>query len=103
MSEENTPDLENKLKPEEKTSDPGKTLKTVKTEKKTSDLKDNFRTGIFLIAMILLLVATFQLYFSIGNVIQVWFEYRYIPIFRAIYNFFVLAISLYIIRLYILR
>jgi len=100
MSEEYTPDLEKKLKPEEKTSDLGNTFKK---EKKTPDLGDNFRTGIFLIAMVLLLVATFQLYFSIGNVIQVWFEYRYIPIFRAVYNFFVLAISLYIIRLYILR
>lgn len=70
---------------------------------KTSDLGDNFKKGVFVIAMLLLLVATFQLYFSIERVIEIWFEYQYIPIFRAVYNFIVLLVSLYIIRLYIIK
>ncbi len=70
---------------------------------KTSDLGDNFKKGVFLIAMLLLLVATFQLYFSIERIIEMWFEYQYVPIFRAVYNFLVLVVSLYIIRLYILK
>lgn len=72
-------------------------------EEKTSDLGDNFKKGVFLIAMLLLLVATFKLYFSIERIIDVWFEHQYIPIFRAVYNFLVLVVSLYIIRLYILK
>ncbi len=72
-------------------------------EEKTSDLGDNFKKGVFLIAMLLLFVATFQLYFSIERIIEMWFERQYVPIFRAVYNFLVLVVSLYIIRLYILK
>jgi hypothetical protein len=70
---------------------------------KVSDLGENFKKGVFVIAMLLLLVATFQLYFSITRVINMWFEYQYVPIFTAVYNFIVLIVSLYIIRLYIIR
>jgi hypothetical protein len=70
---------------------------------KVSDLGENFKKGVFVIAMLLLLVATFQLYFSIERIIEIWFEYQYIPIFRAVYNFIVLLVSLYIIRLYIIK
>jgi len=72
-------------------------------EEKVSDMRENFKKGIFLISMLLLLVATFQLYFSIERIIEIWFEHQYIPIFRAIYNFLVLIASLYIIRLYIVK
>ena len=68
-----------------------------------SDMGENFKKGVFLIAMLLLLVATFQLYFSIEQIIDTWFEYQYAPIFRAVYNFIVLLVSLYIIRLYIVK
>ena len=70
---------------------------------KGSDLGANFKKGVFVIAMLLLLVATFQLYFSVTRVIDIWFEYQYIPIFTAVYNFIVLLVSLYIIRLYIVK
>jgi len=70
---------------------------------KVSDLRENFKKGILLISMLLLLVATFQLYFSIEQIIEIWFEYQYIPIFRAVYNFLILIASLYIIRLYIVK
>ena len=70
---------------------------------KVSDLGENFKKGVFVIAMLLLLVATFQLYFSITRVIDMWFEYQYVPVFTAVYNFIVLIVSLYIIRLYIVR
>ncbi len=72
-------------------------------EEKVSDMRENFKKGIFLISMLLLFVATFQLYFSIERIIEIWFEHQYIPIFRAIYNFLVLIASLYIIRLYIVK
>lgn len=72
-------------------------------EEKVSDMRENFKKGIFLISMLLLFVATFQLYFSIERIIEIWFEHQYIPIFRAVYNFLVLIASLYIIRLYIVK
>ncbi len=78
-------------------------LRSETQKTKVSDLGDNFKKGVFVIAMLLLLVATFQLYFSIERVIETWFEYQYIPIFRAVYNFIVLVVSLYIIRLYIIK
>jgi hypothetical protein len=70
---------------------------------KMSDIKESFKKGVLLIAMLLLLVTTFQLYFSIEQIIDTWFEYQYIPIFKAVYFFFVLLVSLYIIKLYILK
>ncbi len=70
---------------------------------KISDMRENFKKGTLLIAMLFLLIATFQLYFSIGQIIDTWFEPQYTPIFSAIYNFLVLLVSLYIIRLYILK
>ncbi|HWR25939.1 MAG TPA: hypothetical protein VN278_06845 [Methanosarcina sp.] len=72
-------------------------------EEKKTDLTQNFKKGAFLIAMLLSLVATFQVYFSIENIIEIWFEYQYAPIFRAVYNLLVLVVSLYIIRLYIIK
>ena len=72
-------------------------------KEKMSDMRENFKKGVLLIAMLLLLVTTFQLYFSIEQIIDTWFEYQYIPIFKAVYCFLVLLVSLYIIRLYILK
>jgi hypothetical protein len=42
---------------------------------KVSDPGENFKKGISLISMLLLLLATFQLYFSIKRIIDTWFEY----------------------------
>ena len=72
-------------------------------KEKMSDTKESFKKGVLLIAMLLLLVTTFQLYFSIEQIIDTWFEYQYIPIFKAVYCFLVLLVSLYIIKLYILK
>ena len=88
----NTENLSNMENPRSETS-----------KAKVSDLGENFKKGVFVIAMLLLLVATFQLYFSITRVINMWFEYQYVPVFTAVYNFIVLIVSLYIIRLYIVR
>jgi hypothetical protein len=78
-------------------------IKPETNAEKAPDLRENFKKGIFLISMLLLLVATFQLYFSIGRIIDTWFEYQYAMIFEAAYYLFVLLVSLYIIRLYIIK
>ncbi len=67
-------------------------------KEKMSDMRENFKKGVLLIAMLLLLVTTFQLYFSIEQIIDTWFEYQYVPIFKAVYCFLVLLVSLYVIK-----
>ncbi len=65
-------------------------------------LEDHFRTGLFIIAMFLALIATFQFYFSAQEVIETWLEYQYVPIFRAVFSFFVLCACIYLTRFYII-
>ena len=72
-------------------------------EEKMSDMRENFKKGVLFVVMLLLLVTTFQLYFLIQQAIDTWFEYQYVPIFKAVYCFFVLLVCLYIIRLYVLK
>ncbi|MDI9395982.1 MAG: hypothetical protein QM426_11480 [Euryarchaeota archaeon] len=78
-------------------------LRSEKQNTILSDLGGDFKKGVFVIAMLFLLVATVQIYSSIEQIIGIWFEYQYIPIFRAVYNFIILLICLYIIRLYIIK
>ncbi|RZN34662.1 MAG: hypothetical protein EFT35_09105 [Methanophagales archaeon ANME-1-THS] len=60
--------------------------------------EDYFYLGIFLIAMLFALISVISLYFSINSLIGIWFNYRYQPIFQAIFSLVVLAISIYLIR-----
>ena len=67
-----------------------------------NDLEGKFRTGLFVIAMILTLIATLHFYFSVQDVIGTWFEYQYKPIFRAIFSFAVIVVCIYLTRFYII-
>jgi hypothetical protein len=67
-----------------------------------NDLEGKFRTGLFVIAMFLTLVATLHFYFSVQDVIGTWFEYQYKPIFRAIFSFVVIVVCIYLTRFYII-
>lgn len=62
-----------------------------------------FKQGVFIIAMLLLFVATFQLYFSMESVIRTWLEYEYVSIFKALYNLGVILVCVYLIRSYIIK
>ncbi len=66
-------------------------------------LDEYFKRGVFIIAMLLLFVATFQLYFSMESIIRTWLEYEYISIFKAFYNLGVILICVYLIKLYIAK
>ena len=66
-------------------------------------LEDYFYLGIFLIAMLFALIAIFGLYNSINNLIGIWFNYRYQPIFQAIYSLSILAVCIYFIRERLIR
>ena len=66
-------------------------------------MEEYFKRGVFIIAMLLLFVATFQLYFSMESIIRTWLEYEYVSIFRAFYNLGVLLVCVYLIKLYIVK
>jgi len=66
-------------------------------------MEEHFKQGLFIIGMLLLLVATFQFYFSMQGIIHTWFEYQYIPIFKAAYNLMVMGFCLYFIKLYLVN
>ena len=72
-------------------------LKSEPKAENMSEMAENFKKGVLIIAMLLLFVATFQLYFSIEKIIDTWFQYQYASIFKAVYYLFVLVVSLYII------
>ncbi|RNI14107.1 hypothetical protein EFE42_05720 [Methanohalophilus sp. RSK] len=67
------------------------------------DLVYYFRQASFAILMFLILISVFRLYFALENIIGTWFEYQYVPIFRAAYNLVVLLVSLYIVIHYFVR
>ncbi len=66
-----------------------------------NNLESKFRTGMLVIAMFLMLVATLHFYFSVQDAIGTWFEYQYESIFRAIFSFFVIVVCIYLIRFHI--
>lgn len=74
-----------------------------KKEPRASVIEDYFKKGIFFLAMGFMILALFQTYFLIDSIIEMWFKTRYIPVFKALFNLVVLGISLYIIRLYLIR
>ena len=57
-----------------------------------------FYFGIFLIAMLFAFIALVNLYSSVDSLIEIWFDYKYRPIFQALFSLSVLAISLYFIK-----
>ncbi len=61
-------------------------------------IEDYFYIGIFLIAMLFALLSIIKVYFSIEQLIGTWFNYRYQPIFQALFGISVLAICVYLIR-----
>ena len=79
------------------------TAKTQNEEKKKTTPEEYFRWSIFGIAMVLLFIASFQLYFSMQEVIRTWFEWQYVSLFKSVYNLLIIALCIYIIKLYIFR
>ena len=61
-------------------------------------LEDYFYLGTFLIAMLFALLSVIKIYFSIEELIRVWFTYKYQNIFQTLYGISVLAICVYLMR-----
>lgn len=87
----------------EKNMNKGYTAKTINEEKKKTTPEEYFRWGVFGTTMLLLIIAAFQLYFSMQEVINTWFEWQYVSMFRSVYNLLIIVLCIYIIRLYIFR
>ncbi|HIH43962.1 MAG TPA: hypothetical protein HA257_02410 [Candidatus Methanoperedenaceae archaeon] len=67
------------------------------------DVEKIFYTGGMLIAMLVALMAVVKLYSSLDAIIAVWFESRYQPIYYALLNLGVLAVTVYIIFRFLLK
>jgi hypothetical protein len=66
-------------------------------------LEDYFYMGIFLIAMLFAFLSIIKVYFSIEQLIGTWFDYRYQPIFQALFGISVLGICIYLIRVRLIK
>lgn len=57
-----------------------------------------FNLGIFLLAMVFAAISVFSLYGSFNNLISIWFDYKYLPIFQIAFNLAILIICIFLIR-----
>lgn len=66
-------------------------------------IEDYFYLGTFLIAMLFALLSVIKIYFSIEELIRVWFTYKYQNIFQTFYGISVLAICVYLMRVRLIK
>jgi hypothetical protein len=59
--------------------------------------------GLYAIILLIVLIATLQLYFAIQDIINRWFSYEYIPIFNSLYFIAVISGGVSLIWLRIAR
>ncbi|WP_440949556.1 hypothetical protein [Methanosphaerula subterraneus] len=60
------------------------------------------RTGLLGTLLLLILLATLQLYFTVQEVIRYWFADEYVPVFNAVFFIIVIIGALLLIRAYLL-
>lgn len=66
-----------------------------------SDVKNLFIQGLYAILFLVILIAAFQLYFSIQTFISTWFSEEYIPVVNSLYYLAVVVGGIYLILAYI--
>lgn len=69
----------------------------------SDDIFRYFRLGVFIILMLLLLVATFQFYFSAMDAISTLFEHEYRSLVQAGFVACVIAVVVYLLRAVIIK
>jgi len=67
------------------------------------DLDSYFKKGLFILVSIFIVLAAFGLYFSVNDIIDRWVEYQYVPLLQTIYYVAVIALGLYLMKIYILK
>lgn len=73
-----------------------------KKERKIKTNEEYFKEGMLLLVGVIVAIAAFQLYFSVGSIINTWFEYQYIPIFKSVYYLIVIVAGLFILNKYLI-
>jgi hypothetical protein len=69
----------------------------------TEDLDSYFKKGLFVLVNVFIVLAAFGLYFSVNDIIDRWVEYQYVPLVQTIYYVAVIALGLYLMKIYILK
>ncbi len=67
------------------------------------DLDSYFKKGLFILVNIFIVLAAFGLYFSVNDIIDRWVEYQYVPLVQTIYYIAVIALGLYLMKIYVLK
>jgi len=73
------------------------------TREKHMPYRENLRTFLFLTILLLVFLATLQLYFTLQGLVNTWFADDVVPIINAGFFLVVIAGGLYVIRTYILH
>ena len=67
------------------------------------DLNSYFKKGLYILVGIFIVLASFGLYFSINSFIDRWVEYEYVPLAQTVYYIAIIALGLYLMKIYILK
>ncbi len=68
---------------------------------KKIELEDFLRKVFVAIALIFLVIAVWGLYSSLNELVRIWIDYKYVPIYSALINLAVIVIAIYVISLFV--
>jgi len=74
-------------------------------EKKITEfnVENVLRKVLIAFVVILLMIAVWGLYSSLNDLIRIWVDYRYAPLYRTMLNLGVLVIALYVLNILVRR
>jgi hypothetical protein len=74
-------------------------------EKKITEfnVEEALRKVFIAFVVLLLIIAVWGLYSSINDLIRIWVDYRYAPLYRTMLNLGVAVITLYVLNLLVRR
>jgi threonine/homoserine/homoserine lactone efflux protein len=60
-------------------------------------------SALYAIILLFVFIATFQLYFSMQDIIRTWISDQFVPVFNTIYYIVIIVVGIWLIRDYIRR
>ncbi|AGK60846.1 hypothetical protein Asulf_00837 [Archaeoglobus sulfaticallidus PM70-1] len=67
------------------------------------NIEDVLRRVFIAFVVLMLMIAVWGLYSSINDLIQIWVDYKYAPLYRTLLNLGVLVITIYVLNLLVRR
>lgn len=67
------------------------------------NIEDVLRKVFIAFVVILLMIAVWGLYSSLNDLIRIWVDYKYAPLYRTMLNLGVLVITLYVLNMLVRR